>query len=253
MLQKRRALTIARGRIFDHDPHRSTVVVHLTCEGPDGSTTFVDKSPTPKTFTGAGSTPPTIFRRRSRWGGGASFQSSNNDRVTTPDSADFDFGTGLFTVLIYCLPEVDNSDREMLAHRVNSDGNNLWLIRKTGAETVRVFARTGGVTTVDITTTTLIPWRSTNRMGEIMVRRNPVTGLTEIAFNRVIQPLSTTVNTAFGAWPNAATQLIVGNGDDSFANAFLGYFQRVIVNKGASRSLMEHWRLRQRGQPYPTW
>lgn len=58
----------ADGSASSADPHYASVSVLLHLDGADGSTTFTDSSPNPKTFTGA-DTVPTISTAQSKFGG----------------------------------------------------------------------------------------------------------------------------------------------------------------------------------------
>ena len=67
----------------------------LHCNGADGSTTFID-SATGKTVTAVGNAQ--IDTAQSKFGGASALFDGNDDYLTIPDSADWDMGTGAFTV-----------------------------------------------------------------------------------------------------------------------------------------------------------
>ncbi len=68
----------------------------LHMDGADGSTTFTDSEITPKAITANGNAQ--IDTAQSVFGGASGLFDGNGDYLTTPDSADFDFGTGDFTI-----------------------------------------------------------------------------------------------------------------------------------------------------------
>lgn len=73
------------------------VVTLLHMDGANGSTTFTDSELTPKTFTANGAV--TISTTQTKFGtASGSFPGSSGDNVTAADSADWDFGTGDFTI-----------------------------------------------------------------------------------------------------------------------------------------------------------
>jgi len=72
------------------DPYYNSVSLLL-----HGDSTFVDTSPTPKTVTAVNAV---ISSAQSKFGGSSMYFDGTGDYLTTPDSADWDFGTGDFTV-----------------------------------------------------------------------------------------------------------------------------------------------------------
>ncbi|MGE0338119.1 MAG: LamG domain-containing protein [Gammaproteobacteria bacterium] len=76
------------------DPYWSNVVALLHMDGTDGSTTFIDERG--HTFTANGNAQ--IDTAQSQFGGASGLFDGTGDYITTPDSADWDFGTGDFTV-----------------------------------------------------------------------------------------------------------------------------------------------------------
>ena len=80
----------------DGDPHFDKVSLLLHMDGADGSTTFTDSSPRPKTVTAVGdakiSTAQTLF------GGSTGYFDGAGDALSVANSVDLDFGTGDFTI-----------------------------------------------------------------------------------------------------------------------------------------------------------
>lgn len=64
--------------------------------GTDASTTFTDSSSYSKTITAEGNAQ--IDTAQSKFGGASGLFDGTGDRLTIPDSADWDFGTGDFTI-----------------------------------------------------------------------------------------------------------------------------------------------------------
>lgn len=76
------------------DPYFSNVVTLLHMDGADGSTVFTDVKG--HAFTAVGNAQ--IDTAQSKFGGASGLFDGSGDYLTTPDSADWDFGTGDFTV-----------------------------------------------------------------------------------------------------------------------------------------------------------
>lgn len=78
------------------DPYAANVVLHLVGSGTNGSTTFTDTSPTPKTVTVVGDAQ--ISTARSKLGGSSMLFDGAGDYAYLADSADWNFGAGSGTI-----------------------------------------------------------------------------------------------------------------------------------------------------------
>jgi len=78
------------------DPDFANVALLCHFDGTDGSTDFVDNSPSPKTLTAFGNAQ--LDTEQSKFGGSSGLFDGSGDYVGLADSADFSFGTGDFTI-----------------------------------------------------------------------------------------------------------------------------------------------------------
>lgn len=78
------------------DPEFANVSLLCHFDGTDGSTTFVDSSPSPNTLTAFGNAQ--IDTAQSKFGGASGFFDGAGDYVGLADSSDFTFGSGDFTI-----------------------------------------------------------------------------------------------------------------------------------------------------------
>lgn len=78
------------------DPYYSQVSLLLHCDGTNGSTTFTDNSPNPKTATVSGNAQ--ISTAQSKFGGASALFDGTGAEVSFATSADFAFGTAAFTL-----------------------------------------------------------------------------------------------------------------------------------------------------------
>jgi hypothetical protein len=78
----------------NEDPFAANVISLLHFDGADGSTTFTDE--TGKVWTAAGNAQ--IDTAQSKFGGASGLFDGADSYISTPDSDDWDFGTGDFTV-----------------------------------------------------------------------------------------------------------------------------------------------------------
>lgn len=81
---------------FSCDSAFSSVSIILPMNGTNGSTTFTDFSLNPKTMTANGNAQ--ISTAQSKWGGSSGLFDGTGDYLSTPGSADFNFGTAPFTI-----------------------------------------------------------------------------------------------------------------------------------------------------------
>lgn len=100
------------------DPYYNQVSLLLHCDGTNGSTTFTDNSPTPKTITVIGNAQ--ISTAQSKFGGASALFDGTGDELTAPTSPDFAFGTADFTIEFWY--------RSALA-----TGQNVFDIRPSGS------------------------------------------------------------------------------------------------------------------------
>src|SRR5690606_25335751 len=77
------------------DPYWSSVVALLDFNGVNGSTTFIDQSPAPKTVTRSGSAQ--ISTAQFKFGSGSLLLDGADSDINFGNVSDFGFGTGDFT------------------------------------------------------------------------------------------------------------------------------------------------------------
>lgn len=80
----------------DSDPYIANVSLLLHMDGGNGSTTFLDSSPTPKTVTANGNA--VISTAQNKYGAGSAYFDGSGDFLSIPASSDFTFGAADFTV-----------------------------------------------------------------------------------------------------------------------------------------------------------
>ena len=78
------------------DIYYDNVSLLLSMDGTEGSTTFVDSSPTPKAITAYGNA--RISKTNSKFGGASGYFDGNGDYITLPNGQGFDFGSGDYTI-----------------------------------------------------------------------------------------------------------------------------------------------------------
>lgn len=124
----------------------SDVVLLLHCDGTDASTTFTDSSYSGKTVTANGNAQ--VDTAQSVFSGASLLLDGSGDYLSVGDSADWDFGTGDFTIDCRIRHNALGSDRTIIDIN-GGDGAGIWLqyqnagnMRATIAGTTRSFATT---------------------------------------------------------------------------------------------------------------
>ena len=126
----------------------------LHMDGTGGSKAFLDSSPQPHTITANGNAQ--IDTAQSKFGGASGLFHGTGDYLSVPDSADWYFGTGDFTIDFWvrfnALPAVNTWS--MFANQY-ADGTHRWFLalecRAGPLYLYRIFVQDGGVL-VDIST-----------------------------------------------------------------------------------------------------
>ena len=210
------------------DPYWYYKVLGLHCVGSNGSTTFTDTGPSPKTVTANGNAQISTAQYPALTGKTSSaYFDGTGDYLSIPDSNDWNFGTGDFEFSILCYPTASGSDRDLIAHRNNAE-SDFWYVRQTSTDKVQVGAVVGGsvVTLVDSSDSLfIIAWNV------ITVRR--LSGSVETGIGGTF---GTTVTTdSSSAWPSASTSVLyIGVAHNGLSNPYSGYMSDIEIYKGAA-------------------
>jgi len=92
-------------------------------DGAAGSTNFIDSSANPKTMTPTGNAQ--IDTAQSKFGGASGLFDGDGDRLTIPASADFDFGSGNFTIDAWVRFNFLNQAHCLVSHYIGAIG---WIV-----------------------------------------------------------------------------------------------------------------------------
>lgn len=135
--------------LWPPDPYFSSVVALLHMDGADASTTFTDVKG--HAFTPAGNAQ--IDTAQSKFGGASGLFDGTGDRITTPASADWDFGTGDFTIEFFVRfnvlpPAGENNSYSIVGNYGSSTAG--WLVQfRTDAPGARLTFGSSGDTPLD--------------------------------------------------------------------------------------------------------
>lgn len=119
------------------DADFSKVSLLLHCDGADGSTTFTDSSATPKTVTAVGVAK--ISTAQSKFGGASAIFDGISDYLSVPAHADFDFGTGDFTLDAWVFPATISGYAAIICRQQNVGDEGLFQLRLSSGKPEFVF------------------------------------------------------------------------------------------------------------------
>jgi len=199
----------------------------LHMDGSDGSTTFTDSSLSPKTVTRYDNAQ--IDTAQSKFGGASGLFDGTGDYLTVPDSDDWNFGTGDFTIDFWVRTITLTLNQNIIGQRTTADTENLWFIRilpTTGK--LRFIGRYGNVDHAYIET---VPGLSINTWYHIAVVR--ASGTCKIYIDGVND--DTVTSNDASNWPNVSTNLSIGIAYDSFFEGLSGWLDEVRISKGIAR------------------
>ena len=208
------------------DPQFGSVSLLLHGDGANGSTTIVDSSPSPKTVTAFGDAQ--ISTAQSKFGGASIAFDGTGDGLTVPDSSDFNFSNGDFTIELWVY-FISLSGIDCIAtDGWNSGVFSPWLILQNNSN-LQFFASSNGSSWDIAANLAIKSSASINTWYHIAVCRS---GNTIRTFCDGINTGSATssaalvaVNSNIGIGANA-----IGGGD-----AINGYIDDLRITKGVAR------------------
>lgn len=200
-----------------------SLLLHL--DGPDGSTTFTDSSPRPKTVTRAGSA--RISTAQSQFGGASALFSSAGDYLTSASNADFDFGSGDFTIEFFMRPSsVTSGATAVLIDRGDFSNFTPWAITQFNSSLRLVTSVTGSAWMVDIFSSGVL---TANTLSHVAASR---AGNVFRLFHNGNQ-IGT--QTASGTLRTITMPIGIGRGLGTNSSQYSGYMDEVRVTKGVAR------------------
>ena len=119
----------------DADFDKVSLLLHM--DGADGSTTFTDSSPGSKIVTAYGGA--RISTAQSKFGGASAVFDGINGYLSAPAHADFDFGTGDFTLEAWVFPATISGYAAIICRQQNIGVEGLFQLRLSSDKPEFVF------------------------------------------------------------------------------------------------------------------
>jgi len=202
------------------DPNYSDVVSLLHLNGLNGSTAFTDNSPTPKTWTSVNSA--ALSDANFRFGTASLLLNGTTQYISTPQSTDFDFGTGDFTIEAWVYRNVTGSVFSIFNKSLASTTSVYFYIGGAGGNQLVLFTSGVNLNAGSILAST---W--------VYVAATRASGTTRVFINGALAGASSNQGTS-ATVSNIATIGAVFNGTtaSNFAN---GLIDEVRITKGFAR------------------
>jgi hypothetical protein len=126
------------------DPHIASVKLLLLCNGTNGSTTFVDSSPSAHTLTANGNVVYTTSVQK--FGLASAAFDGGGDYLSTPHSSDFSIQAGDFTLEAWVFRQNTGNTHYLLSKRPGAASNG-WEWRISSSDNVQFFHTGGSILT----------------------------------------------------------------------------------------------------------
>lgn len=203
----------------------------LHMNGADGSTTFTDNGITGHTVTAVGNAQ--IDTAQSKFGGASGLFDGTGDYLSIPDSDDWYFGTGDFTIDFWVRFSSSGLTNEQQLCGQHIDSSNYWIFEKTGAgnDRLQIIFQLGGVIKGNyIMTSAWTP--SADTWYHLAVVRTSTTA--KIFVNGVSQTLTESNAFSTNDVGNISSTFRIGAGYTT-SELFNGWLDELRISKGIAR------------------
>ena len=197
-----------------------SLLMHFS--GSNGSTTFIDNSPSPKTATANNGA--SISTAQSKFGGDSGLFDGSDDYVTVPDNSAFDFGAGDFTIEYWEYRTANTAAKGTISR--NNTSPSPWLLGWPNAGNVTFYASANAIGW-DVADGVSMGTLTTNVWTHYAVTRQ---GNTFRTFQNGIQ--ISTFTSAATLYAGAAPLQI---GRYNSTNYYIGYLDELRLTKGVAR------------------
>ena len=203
------------------DPYFDQVKLLLHFDGTNGSTTFTDVKG--HTFTAYGNAQ--ISTTQSKFGGASGYFDGTGDFLTTPQSTDFDFGSGDFTVETWAYFTGWNSSQSNILVCKWANPYSWCFVYQSTSHTLEFWIYVGGAGVWTITASTTL---SLNTEYHLAVARQGSSWRFFVNGNLI----GTATNTS--TIDTVSSVLAIGGAGDS-SGQIAGYLDDMRITKGAAR------------------
>jgi hypothetical protein len=205
------------------DPDFSSVALLLHGDGANGSTTFTDSSPSPRTVTAVGSAQ--VSTAQKQFGTGSLLFNGTTDYATLTATSAFNFGTGDFTIEMWVRPTSTPASNKALITRYSAWTSGLDFYWRFQTDRVLRFIA-GPVAPINIPSDTAL---ALNTWTHVAATRS--NGVTRQFIGGVVQSATHSGSVSFPSTGN--TIYIAAEAPSS--ELFPGYIDDLRITKGVAR------------------
>lgn len=207
------------------DIYRGNTVLGLHMDGTNTSTTVTDICGHAMTAFGNAQ----ISTAQSKFGGASCLFDGTGDYVSTPDSVDWAFGSGDFTIEAWVRPANFSAAMDIMAQRNSAVLTDLWGFRIAGTTgALQFYANAASTSIISRTTTATLTAAAWSHVAAVRS-----SGATYLYING--SPAAATGADSSIALADTAALLYIGCGHEAAVNPFNGYIDDVRITKGVAR------------------
>ncbi len=206
------------------DLYYDSVSLLLHGNGTDGSTTFTDNSPSPKTITPFGNAQ--IDTAQSKFGGASMLFDGTGDYLSTPYTSDWSPGSGDYTVECWIRPTSLSGNSTIVAPLSGTRGWRFYFDSSNGRVVLLKYDSSGNVS-FPLTSTTLLTVNTWQHVAWTKV------GATYRLFINGIKDAETTDSVEIST--DNSPPLIVGRTGNIDGGYFVGNIDDLRITKGVAR------------------
>ena len=210
----------------DADFDKVALLLHM--DGANGSTTFTDSSPGSKIVTAYGGA--RISTAQSKFGGASAIFDGINDYLSAPAHADFDFGTGDFTLEAWVFPATISGYASIICRQQNIGGEGLFQLRLNSGKPELVFCANSSS---DVVTLAAAQSIAANTWTHIALSR--LGGIGRLFVDGVLADTKSTAGTLNVAGRPLTIGVLNDGEGTNLAAFFSGRIDEARITKGAAR------------------
>lgn len=204
---------------FGPTPQRYHALLHFG--GANGSTSFPDD--TGRTWTVSGNAQ--VSTAWAALGSGSLLLDGSLDYIATADSADFHFGTGMFTVQCFYKPDTAATNAAIIGKWAGTSGARGWILYLNAGSLYFRFSESGSGTLRDV----VVAWTPVAGQAYHLAASRDTSGVVRLFIDGVVVAQATRPQ----AVNNGTGTVRVGHANDLTAAYYVdGYIDEVAITKG---------------------
>ena len=210
-------------RNFDGGGNDAYTVLLINCDGVDASTTFTDTSVGGTTHTITVEADAQVDTAQKKFGTGSAYYTTTADGMTIPDSSDFAFGSGNFTIDFWArFDDKTVNSSGLFAQRVDTANRHYCFFDISGTLYWKILSSAGNLINVNVAFDPTL-----NQWYHFAFVRNGNN------FNLYIDGTSVINTSSASAYPDFAADFLIGS--ITGTTRMNGWLDEIRISKGIAR------------------